>query len=180
MADYYSPAVFTEIVGLTDLLRRTLEAQGATCYEDGEKETVLDAIINERPPITHYHVTFIDSWNSGYGAVEYLEDIDEEEKGELEKELGPEGFDELKRLLSLDSQDLLLEILKVDPDTETIEVQCGFNCSKMRTDGYGGYSLIANRKGYLHIGTTDFAIDDDGTIKPKATFTPWEDAHAIA
>jgi hypothetical protein len=178
MADYYSPAVFTDTVGLTNLLQRVLEIQGGTLYKDGYEETILDGIVNERTPISRYHVTFSEGWNCSTDLEDYLEDINED--GELEEELSPEEFTEIKRLLELPREELLLEILKVDPDTETIEVQCGFSCSKMRIDGYGGYGLVVNRKGYLSNTTTDFAIDDDGTIKPGAIFTKWLGDYAIA
>lgn len=171
MANYYSPTVFRQPVRLTDLIYRVLEVQGGNCFPTAEVETILDGIVKERPPMTEYTVAFEEGWSGGRGVEEYLEYIDADE---VEKELGPEQFEEFKRLLDLESHQLLREILKADPDIEMIEVQCGFNCSKMRLDGYGGYALIVNRKGYLYINTGGYEIDEDGIIQSTAAFQFWE------
>lgn len=171
MADYYSPTVFTSDVGLTRPLYKALELQGANFHPTGNDETVLDGIVHGRPPVTGYHITFQEGWNDGMEAADYLEDVDIDE---LMKELGPEDFDKFKELLDCDQTDLLYHILEANPEMQEIEVQCGFACSKMRLDGYGGYGIIANRKGYLFNCTTGWEIEKDGTITPTAKFIEWE------
>lgn len=166
MADYYTRTVVTGAIPLTNDMLTVVEARGATTYPVDE-ESVLDAIVNERPPIKSYHVVFEDGWRSHYS-----DDVD----WELE-ELGiEEGItDEIKRLVMMDMEDFLHESLKLDTEMGHIETQSGWGCSKMRLDGFGGSALIVTRKGYLYLTTTQFKIDEDGIAEHSGGFKFWED-----
>lgn len=170
MADYYSPTVITSPVRLTDALAFVLEAQGGSCSPTGEEETVLDGLANERAPLRKYYVTFEEGWQDGQGAEELLDwrDLTEED---AKKEHG----DGIIELLDSESHILMREILKLNPELQQIEAQCGYNCSRMRLDGYGGWGLIANRKGYLYINTSNFEVEEDGTIKFAGEFKEWSE-----
>lgn len=171
MADYFSPTVFTAAIGLTNILRHALEIQGASFEEAEEPETALDGLANGRLPLSFHYVSFSEGWNDGQDADEMLEYIDDIDA--VEKELGPEGFNTLKEMLNGDQTDMVYHILEANPDMEMVDVQCGFSCSRMRLDGYGGYGLIANRKGYLFNCSTGYMVEADGTIKPTGEFIEW-------
>lgn len=174
MADYYSRTVIKTLVALTPLLYRTLELQGAGFDVTGDShETILDGIVNERPPMSVYYVYFTESWSDNQGAEEYLSWADTDD-------LSPEDLVEFTRLLDLESQDLLHEVLKLNPELDEIEVQCSYSCSKMRTDGFGGHCLIVNKRGWLFNSTNDWQVNANGTIEARGSFMFWEPEHATA
>jgi len=173
MADYYSRATIQPFVALTPLLERVLELQGATLEVIDNSETILDGIVKERPPMTVSYIYFEESWSDGQGSEEYLEWAETDD-------LNPEDLAEFTRLLDLESQGLLHEILKLNPKVDQLEVQCSYSCSKMRPDGWGGHGLIANRKGYIFINTGGYETDEDGIIQATAAFKFWEPEHATA
>lgn len=174
MADYFTKTVLTHCFKLDDDLVAALEVTGADVFpEGGPPETVLDGIVHERPPLTTYSVV----WEEGiqepdsYGSVdEYLVDIrgwDAEDIDGLS--------DRARHLMELDEPGLLLEILKLNPDAVAVELQEAHTCSRTRLDGYSGRSLTVTRKGYLYVFTKNIEIDDDGTVKLRNEFTPWDE-----
>lgn len=170
MANYYTRSVITDTFLLTPEMSTALTFRGAAVDPEGPGETVLDGMVNERPPLRSYSITFEDGWND---LVESYESVDEWIKDEGER---PEDWnDEAKRLLWLDKEDLLHEVLKVNPDKDVIEMQSAWSCSKMRLDGFGGSGLIVTRKGYLYLTSTHYEVDEGGTIKPCGEFRAWAD-----
>ncbi len=168
MADYYTRTTLREVVGLTPDLRDALNARGATLHNEGEEETILDGIVHDRPPLTSYAVVFDDGMTDVYST-------DPEEMMD-EFNLDPkETNDEVRRLLVMESEDLLYEILKLNPDINSLELSSSHNCSKMRLDGFGGSSLHVTRKGWLQVSTGYVTIDDDGGISYAGEFYPWDD-----
>jgi len=174
MADYYSRTVIKTFVNLPPLIYRALELQGASLETTGESdETVLDGIVHERPPMSQYYVYFDESWSEGMGSEEYLEWADTDD-------LSADDLAEFTRLLDLESQDLLHEILKLNPELEEIEVQCSYSCSRMRPDGFGGHCLIVNKKGWFFNSSNGWKADEDGIIEATGAFTMWEPEHVSA
>lgn len=169
MANYYTRTVITEPFLLTDDLRDVLTARGGELYPEGEKETVLDGIVHERPPLSSYSIVFEDGWNNQWDDVnEYIDDmLDDEEANGLS--------DEFKRMFEMEEHEILREILKVNPARGHIEEQNSWGCSKMRLDGFGGSGLIVNRKGFLYITSSNYEIDEDGIIQAGGSFTFWEE-----
>lgn len=175
MADYYTQTVITDTFLLTEEMRDALDARGAEVYAEGPGETILDGLVNERPPLREHSIAFQEGWSDlveSYGSVdEWIEDEGHD----------PEDWnDEAKRLLWLDKEDFLLEILKVNPDKDQIEMQSAWSCNKMRLDGFGGSGLIVTRKGYLYLTSTHYQVDEDGTIKHAGGFQAWADEQDAA
>ena len=173
MANYYTRTTLDKVVGLTTDLHDVFERRGGTLYSEGEEETVLDGIVAERPPMTSYSLVFEE------GVTGLYTDTLEEELAEMDIEPG-DVSDEFKRLIMLDEAELLLEILKLNPEIDELDLQSAFSCSKMRIDGFGGSGLIVNRKGYLYITTSDYEIDEDGIIQARAAFRFWDDHQTVA
>ena len=173
MANYYTQTTLDKVVGLTTDLHDVLERRGGTLYLEGEEETVLDGIVAERPPMSSYSLVF----EQGFAGV--LDDTLEGCLAEYEIEPG-DVSDEFKRLIMLDDAELLLEILKLNPEIDELDLQSAFTCSKMRIDAFGGSGLIVNRKGYLCITTSDYEIDEDGIIQARAAFRFWDDHQTVA
>jgi hypothetical protein len=171
MADYYSRTVICETLLLTDDQQRALELVGASMDPMGGDETILDGIVNERPPLKEYYVYFPNGWTNA------CEDVDEFliEYAGLDDEEAAEVSAEARRLVVLQEPDLLREVLKVNPDLDVIQMQESWSCSKMRPDGFGGRSLWLNRKGYLYVCTSQVEIDEDGIIENPSSFHLWED-----
>lgn len=166
MADYYSRSVITEQAKLTKTMARVLEARGATLYEEG-KENILDGLASGRVPLTTYAIVFGEGWSNCYEtADEWAEDYGDEDE---------DITDEFRELFEMSEENLMHEILKINPDLDSLESQCGWSCSKMRLDGFGGSSVIVTRKGYLYITTTNFEVEEDGTIKPGNVFHAWDE-----
>jgi hypothetical protein len=173
----YTKTTLDKVVGLTTDLHDVFERRGATLYLEGEEETVLDGIVAERPPMSSYAVVFEE------GLTGLYTDTLEEELVEMDIEPG-EVSDEFKRLIMLDGAELLLEILKLNPEIEELDLQSAsfkrFNSSVSRLDGFGGSGLIVNRKGYLCIATSNYEIDEDGIIQARAAFRFWDDHQTVA
>lgn len=170
MADYYTKTTLREVVLLSDDLNDALSARGATTYPEGEGETILDGIVAERPPLSKFSVVFEDGLTSVYS--------DNPEEMMEQCGLDPEDTDandEFKRFLVMEEEYLLREILKINPDTNSLELSSSHSCSKMRLDGFGGSSLHVTRKGWLAVSTGYVDIDDDGTINYRGEFHPWKD-----
>lgn len=168
MADYYSQTTLTAQVLLTQTLVAVLEARGASLYPDGDGETVLDSLVTGQAPRRLYGVVWDGGWNNPCGLT--VEDFMED------RELDPDDTsEEVKALLLSEDEDILHEILKINPDIDLLEMTEAWTCSKMRLDGFGGRSLMVNRTGYLHIGTTRFHVDEDGVIEPDNAFKFWKD-----
>jgi len=171
VADYYSQTTLTQQVLLTQDLATVLTARGATLHQDGPGETVLDSLVTGELPRTLYGVVWEEGWRNPCG--ETLEDFMEE------IELDPEDATEkVKELLLLEEEDILHEVLKINPDIDLLEMNEAWTCSKMRLDGFGGRSLMVNRTGYLHIGTHRYHVDEDGVIEPDNAFKFWKDEEA--
>ena len=172
MANYYTRTTLDKIVGLTSDLHDVLERRGGTLYLEGEEETVLDGIVAERPPMTSYAVVF----EEGLTGV-----FDETVEGCLEElDIDPDSVtDEFKRLFMLDEAELLLEMLKLNPEIQELDLQSAHTCSKMRLDAFGGSGVIVNRTGYLYINTSDYEIDEDGIIQSRSAFRFWDDHQTI-
>jgi hypothetical protein len=166
MADYYSQGTLTSEVLLTPDLVTVLEARGATLHADGDGETVLDALVTGKMPRRLYGVTWPEGWRNPCGVTveDFMEEIDLEEAN-----------DAVKELILLEDEDILHEVLKINPDTDILEMNESWSCSKMRLDGFGGRSLMVNRKGYLHIGTARYHEDEDGVLVPDNAFRFWKD-----
>jgi hypothetical protein len=173
MAIYYTKTTLTEPVLLTEDLRTILEARGGELYLEKEEETVLDGIVAERMPLGAYSVVFED----GMTGVWYTSD--EEAVRDLRAD-HESVSDDLVRFAMMEEEDLLHEILKINPDIDHLTLQSAHSCSRMRLDGFGGTGVIVNRKGYLIINSASFRIDDDGVISPAATFRPWSDEKTAA
>ena len=173
MADYYTRTTLDKVVGLTSDLHDVLEGRGATLYLEGEAETVLDGIVAERPPIASYAVVC----EEGLRGV-----FDDTVEGCLaEMDIDPDSVsDEFKRLVMLDEAELLLEILKINPEIDELDLQSAHTCSKMRLDGFGGSAVIVSRTGYLYIHTQAYEIDEDGVIQSRTAFRFWGDHQTIA
>lgn len=168
MANYYSQTTLTQAVLLTENLATVLQARGATLYDAGEGETVLDSLVTGEQPRKPYAVVWEEGWRNPDGeSVEgFMEEI----------ELDPDDASKnVKDLLILEEEDILHEILKINPDIELLEMNEAWTCSKMRLDGFGGRSLMVNREGYLHIGTARYHVDEDGVIVPDNAFKFWND-----
>jgi hypothetical protein len=173
MANYYTRTTLDKVVGLTSDLHDVFEKRGGTLYEEGEQETVLDGIVAERMPMSSYSVVF----EEGLNGI-----MDDTVEGCLaEMEIEPDNVsDEFKRLVMLDEAELLLEILKLNPDIEELDLQSAHTCSKMRLGAFGGSGLIVNRTGYLYVSTATYEIDEDGIIQSTAAFRFWDDHLTIA
>jgi hypothetical protein len=169
MADYYTQTVVTAPVLLTTDLADVLSKRGATTYPADDGETVLDGIVNGRPPLRKYSVVFEQGWSDDLGDFDTFE-----EWADWEGEDPDEFSEEFKRLSRLHEHELIHEVLKVNPELEMIELQSGWTCSKMRLDGFGGSSLHVNRKGYLYVNTHHVEVDEDGFIQPTSKMTLWE------
>jgi hypothetical protein len=177
MANYYTRTVITETFLLTEELVSVLSARGAAVYSEGEKETVLDAIVAERPPLSRFSIVFEDGW------VEPCDDVDEfliEYAGWSSDKVEEHYSESFRELVVAGEAAILLEILKLNPDREHIEMQASWSCSKMRLDGFGGSGVIVNRKGYLYLTTTQYEIDEDGVIEPSGKFVFWDDEESAA
>jgi len=171
MANYYTRTVITQPFLLTGDLVSVLKARGASLYPEGEGETVLDGIVNERPPLTSYSIVFDDGWTEPCEDVdEFLVDYCGWDDEDCEK-----ASPEFRALVVKSEHEILREIIKVNPQKEEIVEQSSWGCSKMRLDGFGGTGLIVNRKGFLYITTHDFTVDADGTIKPGSEFVSWKE-----
>jgi len=171
MADYYSQTTLREVVLLTDELVSALKARGADLGPEGEQESVLDGIVNERPPLSRFTVVWSEGWTHACEDVdEFLVEYVGWDEADVEK-----ASPEFRRLVVLPEEDLLHEILKLNPDIELLEMNEAWTCSKMRLDGFGGRSLVVNRKGYLHIGTGRYHVDEDDVICPDNAFKFWAD-----
>lgn len=168
MANYYTNEVITDAVYLTDDLCKLLQMKGAEVEPTGEKQTVLDGMVNGAI-LNQYYVTFENGWN------EYYETFDEWAAEELyDDDEVAEVSDYIKAHFGYGKEDLLHEVLKVNPEMDHIVMQAAWSCSKMRLDGFGGSGLIVNRKGYLYLTTSNYVIDEDGTIRNASQFTTWE------
>lgn len=168
MADYYSQTTLTQEVLLTQDLATVLTARGATLYPGSDGETVLDALVTGEMPRRLYAVVWPEGWRNSCGDT--LEDFMEEI--ELEED---DATETVKAHLIAEEEDILHEVLKINPDIEMLEMNEAWTCSKMRLDGFGGRSLVVNRKGYLHIGTHRYHVDEDGVICPDNAFKFWKD-----
>lgn len=173
MADYYTSTTLDKPVRLTPDLHAVFGVRGGTLYLEGEEETILDGIVAERPPMSTYSVVF----EEGLHGI-----MDETVEGCLaEMGIDPsDATDEFKRLVMLDDAELLLEILKINPEIDELDLQSSHSCSKMRLDGFGGAGTIVNRTGYLHIYTGAWEVDEDGVIQSQAAFRFWGDHQTIA
>jgi len=168
MADYYSQTTLTEEVLLTQDLATVLSARGATLHPAGDEETALDALVTGQMPRRLYAVVWEEGWRNSCGETleDFIEEIELEEK---------DATDGVKALLLLEEEDILHEVLKINPDLDLLEMNEAYTCSKMRLDGFGGRSLIVNRKGYLYIGTSGYHVDEDDVICPDNAFKFWKD-----
>ena len=169
MADYYSQGVIDGDFLLSTALVTVLSAQNAKLYSEEDGETVLDGIVNERTPLKSYSIVFGEGWDCWDGRYENLEEATDFEDTNLDK-----WSDETKRLAMLSMEDLLHEILKVNPEAHSIDYKEAHTCSKMRFDGFGGMGVFVTRKGYLYIHTGRAEVEDDGTIKFGGEFRSWE------
>jgi len=166
MADYYSPTAITHPVFLTEDLAGVLSARGGRVDPTGDKQTVLDGIVNESEPLAEYCVSFEEGTRDHDSFDEWLGDEGDEEE---------EYSDTFKELLIADMADVLHAVLKANPGVEEIEMQSSFTCSRMRLDGWGGSGLVVNKHGYLYLTTTSWEVEADGTIKPYGGFRRWDE-----
>lgn len=166
MADYYSQTTLAQLVLLNKTLEDVLKARGADLHEEDDGETILDALVTGQPPRKLYGIVWPEGWRNPCGSTveAFMEEIDLEE-----------ATDEVKALMLLEDEDILHEILKINPDCDLLEMNEAWTCSKMRLDGFGGRSLMVNRTGYLHIGTSRYHEDEDGVIVPDNAFKFWKD-----
>ena len=174
MADYYTQTVLTAPVLMTEDMVSVMQAHGAEVNLCGERETVLDGIVLERPPLNLYAVTFDNGWNHLIDTFETLEAWAEDTDENLD-----DYSEEWKRLAALDEPTTLYEILSINPKLEALSLQSAWGCSKMRLDGYGGSGLVVNRKGYLYITTTNWEEEPDGTIVLGSKFVPWKESAGV-
>lgn len=177
MANYYSHTVITDCYKLDEDLIAALEARGASCHpEGGEDETVLDGIVNERPPLKSYSIVWEEGWTEPCDDVdEFLVEYVGWDDEDVEK-----ASPRFRELVLLSEPDMLHEILKLNPDADAVQMQEAWGCSKMRLDGFGGRSLTVTQKGYLYLCTGSVEINEDGTIVPGSKFTPWKDTDEAA
>ena len=170
MADYYTRTVITDSVLLTTDLVAVLNARGAS-LDCEEEETVLDGIVHERMPLGLYTVAFERGWNAT------CEDVDEFliEYANWDEADVLAASDELRKMAVASELDILREILKLNPEAESIDMQSSWSCSKMRLDGFGGSGLILTKLGFLYITSSDYAIAEDGSICQGSAFTTWEE-----
>lgn len=167
MADYTTQEVITSPVLLTDDLVSILQMKGAEVVPTGEKQNVLDGIVHGAM-LSEYYVTFESGWS------DYCETFEEWAGENLDEDEEAQVSDYVKENFNLGKEDLMREILKVNPEANHIEMQAGWSCSRMRLDGFGGSGLIVNRKGYLYITTSNFIEDEDGVIQHGNDFHFWE------
>lgn len=168
MANYYRRTVITEPMNIDEDLEVALESRGATLHLEGVRETVLDGIARERPPLTRFAIVFEDGWQDTWG-----EDVDEFVRDHAD--LDPSNVsDRAKAIIMMAEENILHEILKLNPDQDLIQMQESWSCSKMRLDGFGGRSTWVTREGYLDVCTSNVEVDVDGTIQLASQFTTWE------
>jgi len=164
MANYYTREVVTKPLMLTDLMVSVLQMRGAE-VEKIDESNVLDSIVAGQM-LYECIITFESGW-------------DDNEPEELLEWHDPETTDEDKaefdRLLAMEKIDFFREVLKVNSDANSIQLQAAWTCDRMRLDGFGGSSCHISRKGYMYVSTTDVDVDDDGTFHAGAQFYPWEE-----
>lgn len=169
MADYFSATVLTAPVLLNESLYVALTHRQADIEVCGEAETVLDGLVHEREPLCHYTVV----WPTGW--LHACDDADEffVEYCGLDDEDIEQISDEVRRLVVMEEQDLLHEILKINPDLTYIEMQEAHTCSRMRLDGYSGSSIHVTRKGFMIVNTRDVMVSEEGEISFGGEFIEW-------
>ena len=168
MANYYSQGVITVPVFLNEDLYVTLTHRGADLEDAGQKETALDGIVHERPPLGLFTVAFPVGWRCTPDDADefFVEtcDLDDDEIEALSAEV--------RRLVVLPEPHLMLEILKVNPELEFLAYREANTCSRMRLDGFGGGSVTVTRKGWLETGSHSVKVTD-GVVEVTSKFQEW-------